>query len=328
MAAGIVIPIVGAIVVGMRFWVRSSQKSTTGADDYTILLALQSQVLRRTMVQIFVLGMGICFIYGTAKKALGYPTPPPPKDSPISYIGPKQIIVEKMVWITYCLMIPANGLIKISAILFYRRIFVVNKRTKFDTVTKISLVVMALWTIGFLLAQIFGCGTHFTYPWSALVFVQKCHTNTRIDALMISNLITDVFVWLLPMPIIWGLHMSISKKISITSIFLLAAVSLIAAIVRLVLKVEISHNGYGSRSDVNLTLSTVLYWSIIESGLALIAASLPTLHSLVARFSLRAIWARVSSLGPLRVSGRDGSGAGKEGGGRETLSLGEGGRGG
>lgn len=42
MAAGIVIPIVGAIVVGMRFWVRSSQKSTTGADDYTILLALVS----------------------------------------------------------------------------------------------------------------------------------------------------------------------------------------------------------------------------------------------------------------------------------------------
>lgn len=42
MAAGIVLPVVGAIVVSMRFWVRSRQKSTAGADDYTILLALVS----------------------------------------------------------------------------------------------------------------------------------------------------------------------------------------------------------------------------------------------------------------------------------------------
>lgn len=42
MAAGILIPTIGAMVVGMRFRVRFNQKSTTGADDYTILLALVS----------------------------------------------------------------------------------------------------------------------------------------------------------------------------------------------------------------------------------------------------------------------------------------------
>ena len=42
MAAGIVVPVVAAIVVGTRFWVRYSRKSTIGADDYTILLALVS----------------------------------------------------------------------------------------------------------------------------------------------------------------------------------------------------------------------------------------------------------------------------------------------
>ncbi|KAL8791017.1 MAG: hypothetical protein Q9195_006091 [Heterodermia aff. obscurata] len=213
LAAGIVIPIVGAVVVGMRFWVRSSQRSTTGADDYTILLALVSLrehpyhrlILNVDDVQIFVLGMGICLIYGSIKKVLGYPTPPspPPNDGPgtqLMAISPEQTLVEKLVWITWCLMTPANGLIKTSAILFYRRLFVVNKRTTFDIVTKISLVVVALWTIAFLFAHIFGCGPHFTYPWSALYYVQKCHINTRTNAMMISNLITDVYVWLLPMP--------------------------------------------------------------------------------------------------------------------------------
>lgn len=107
-----------------------------------------------------------------------------------------------MVWITWCLMIPANGLTKISAILFYRRIFVVNKRTKFDIVTMISLVVVALWTVAFFFATIFGCGLHFTYAWKALLFIQKCQTNIRTDAIIISDFVTDVLVWLLPMPMV------------------------------------------------------------------------------------------------------------------------------
>lgn len=99
-------------------------------------------------------------------------------------------------------MVPANGCIKLSAILFYRRIFVVNKWSPFDVVTKISLIVMTIWTAAFFLATIFGCGQHFNYPWAPLLYISECNTNTRLDALMISDLITDVFVWLLPLPVV------------------------------------------------------------------------------------------------------------------------------
>ena len=99
-------------------------------------------------------------------------------------------------------MIPANGLIKLSAVLFYRRIFVVNKRTTFDHITKASVAVVILWTVAFFLATIFGCGKHFTYPWSPLIDIGKCNTNMRLDALMISDLITDILVWLLPIPVV------------------------------------------------------------------------------------------------------------------------------
>ena len=40
LAAGVVIPIVGVLVVGLRFWQRSFQKARIGVDDYLILFAL------------------------------------------------------------------------------------------------------------------------------------------------------------------------------------------------------------------------------------------------------------------------------------------------
>lgn len=99
-------------------------------------------------------------------------------------------------------MIPANGLIKLSAIFLYRRLFVVSKGTTFDIITKVFIVICSLWTIAFWFATIFGCGTHFTNPWKPLIFIMECNTNMRLDGLMISDLITDVMVWLLPMPVV------------------------------------------------------------------------------------------------------------------------------
>lgn len=45
LSAGIVIPLVGILTVGLRFWLRSRQKARAGADDYLILLALVIQGL-------------------------------------------------------------------------------------------------------------------------------------------------------------------------------------------------------------------------------------------------------------------------------------------
>ena len=61
---------------------------------------------------------------------------------------------------------------------------------------------MTVWTAAFFLATVFGCGQHFDYPWAPLLYISECNTNTRLDALMISDLITDVFVWLLPLPVV------------------------------------------------------------------------------------------------------------------------------
>ena len=99
-------------------------------------------------------------------------------------------------------MIPANGFIKLSALFLYRRIFVVNKKTLFDIAIKVSIVVCSLWMVAFFFATLVGCGTHFDYPWRSLFYISMCNTNKRLDALMISDLATDIIVWLLPIPVV------------------------------------------------------------------------------------------------------------------------------
>ncbi|EDO04749.1 predicted protein [Sclerotinia sclerotiorum 1980 UF-70] len=156
LSAGITLPVVGIIVVALRFWLRSYQKAKLGLDDYTILVAL-----------FFVIGMSICLIYG---------------------------------WF---------------------------------------------------------------YPLLAFV---------------------------------WRLKMQWSQKLYITGIFFLAAGSLVAAIIRLKVQLEISDGGYAAHTDVDLTLTILLYYSSLESGVALIAACLPTLHYLIARPPFRNPFSSVVSL--------------------------------
>ncbi|CAG8958209.1 hypothetical protein HYFRA_00000562 [Hymenoscyphus fraxineus] len=81
--------------------------------------------------------------------------------------------------------------------------------------------------------------------------------------------------------------MKTSKKAYVTGILMLAAVSLAAAVVRLIIETEILNGGYAAHTDVNLTLTNLLYWTMIESGLALISACLPTLHYFAARSTIR-----------------------------------------
>ncbi|PQE29351.1 plasma membrane Pth11 protein [Rutstroemia sp. NJR-2017a WRK4] len=211
-------------------------------------------------------------------------------------------------WITWLLMVLANSLIKLSAAFLYRRLFVVNKNSSFDIITKVFIFICSLWTVAFLSATIFGCGKHFTNPWKPLIYIAECNTNTRLDGLMISDFLTDILVWILPIPVVWRLRMPTSQKLYITGVLLLAAVlvsfslsanplsSLAATIVRLMVQLQISNGGYAAHTDVDLTLTILLYWSMIESGLSLIAACLPTLHYLLGRPSFRNTLSSMGSL--------------------------------
>ncbi len=78
-----------------------------------------------------------------------------------------------------------------------------RKWSTFDIVTKVSTLAIVLWTIAFFLVNVFGCGKHFDYGWGPLVEEEHCVDGLKeLEALIISDFLTDLLVILLPIPIV------------------------------------------------------------------------------------------------------------------------------
>ncbi|KAH8649695.1 hypothetical protein BGZ60DRAFT_534571 [Tricladium varicosporioides] len=303
-AIGIALPAVCILIVALRFWTRRKQKARTDFDDWLILAGL-----------LWVCAMGVCFIIGASERVMGYPKKPDPDlpDEELEhYISPEYLLLEKLQFPFQIFLILAYGCIKASIVAFYRRLFVVTKRSPFDYITFLTQTVIGLWTITFLLLVIFPCGRHLWANWGSTADQFKfCPIGfTSEYGLAISDLIVDVFVFLLPIPLIWQLRLSIQKKIAVSGILLLGGAAVGASIARMVLYIEILNAITGSDPiiiDENQVLTVALWWSLLECGLALIAACLPTLSYLFTHFDVKARVASVRSIFSLR-SAQSGTG--------------------
>ena len=122
-------------------------------------------------------------IEGVKKNALGYQTPPP-----------LDISDQKAPY----------GIIKLSVVFFYRRVFLVRKMSVFDIVTKITILVIIAWTVAFFIRYIFICGTHPAADWYGVYnWEAYCPMENRSkSALIISELITAILVLGLPLPVV------------------------------------------------------------------------------------------------------------------------------
>lgn len=99
-------------------------------------------------------------------------------------------------------MIFAYGCVKASIIFFCRRLFVPHKGSVFDWVSGTVLFLTVLWSVGFLMAQVFGCGKRVELHWAALqeLAASGCDSVTPEIAMVISDLILDLIILILPLP--------------------------------------------------------------------------------------------------------------------------------
>ncbi|KAI0382175.1 hypothetical protein F5Y04DRAFT_279959 [Hypomontagnella monticulosa] len=296
LAAAAALPALGIIVVIFRFYARLRQKARLGIDDFLILPAL-----------VLVCGMGAALIAGVEKEAVGYPTPPPPGSDPnlvLTWRDPKITLVQKIQFITQLLMVTAYGFIKLSLIFFYRRIFIMSKSDRFNLVTIICACFIVAWTLAYIFAIAFDCDTNWEGHWGSVAdILAYCHGGNEVQkivkSLFITDLITDVIIIALPMPRVWSLHLTLARKIAITGIFLLGGVAIGAAAARLGIFVTQIKYSLDPTIDENKSVSTILYWSMIEAGLSLIAACLPTTQNLFHGRSVGSVIASVRSAIPL-----------------------------
>ncbi|MCJ1462679.1 hypothetical protein MMC07_001282 [Pseudocyphellaria aurata] len=236
---------------------------------------------------------------GTHQKAFAYATPVNADltpDEQLTFVDPIVKLMGMIQYVFIILMVLAFGIIKLSITFYYRRFFVTARGTLFDWITKAVVAVVVLWTIGCLLGFIFSCGIHISANWGNYQdFIAYCGPSEDVNsAFVISDLITDVMVLCLPLPVIWNLHMTMGRKLIVIAIFATGAVSIVASIVKVIISFEIN-NATSSTVDPDLAVSTILYWAMIEAGLAVIAACLPTLRFLVGKVSVSSILQSVRS---------------------------------
>ena len=93
------------------------------------------------------------------------------------------------------------GGVKICALLFFRRIFcALSGRNAFHAFTLTTIIVVALWTVAFLVLSALQCGTHFSAFWSSIAIrVHYCRISyPYLLGLTISDFLLDVWIICLP----------------------------------------------------------------------------------------------------------------------------------
>lgn len=121
--------------------------------------------------------------------------------------------------------IVAHGLtvtcVKISVLLLYRRIFVTAAFGRFTVVVGTLCIV---WLFANVFGQVLLC-----FPMSAawdpnLIFSDKCRdVQAMYYGVSISNMLLDVIILGMPLPLIWGLPLSRRKKFGLCGIFSLGS---------------------------------------------------------------------------------------------------------
>ncbi|KAI0393643.1 hypothetical protein F5Y17DRAFT_458652 [Xylariaceae sp. FL0594] len=178
----------------------------------------------------------------------------------------------KLLWVY--MLIWANGVfaVKVGILLFYWRVF--QKTPSF----RIAAIAVGFFSTGIFLSNFFSF-TFQCYPvqkfWQPKTVGSCINQNAFYLGSAIINVFGDIAVLSLPLPIIWGLQASRSKKWSLSFLFLLGAFVIIASIFRIVSVTEIDPEDF-SFTNVGGGL-----WSTVEVEVGFICANLPALRPLL-----------------------------------------------
>ncbi|KAI1391574.1 uncharacterized protein F4822DRAFT_190157 [Hypoxylon trugodes] len=294
-AAAVALSLLDIIVVALRFWTRKIQRQPPKADDWLMVPAA-----------LLTVGVAISQIYGVSKRSIGYRTDiPPGYTGSVDELVTPQITLKSQIEWAFFLMLPiALCCIKTSFLCFYRRVFSVQKRDTVDILLKGSIVFVVLWTIAFFFAVLFQCGTQFWAIWNSEAELKRRCTNTinMIITLCITDFITDLVIIIIPIPLVLRLNLNTTKKIGVCAMFLLGGGILVSSLVRFVLMAGSFMGGLNITDDNILGVSACLYWGMVECGVGVFAACLPTIQYLVRKFVFEPVVSSAKSIFSSRSS--------------------------
>ncbi|MCJ1254431.1 hypothetical protein MMC24_002246 [Lignoscripta atroalba] len=265
LTVSIVFTIVATLAVVLRVYSRRVTKKPLEDNDYFIFIAL-----------VLLYGLVACDMVGILAGGVGrHVLDVMKEDGPQTLtIFLKDLVAIQILWATSLMSI------KISILMFYMRIFKVQS---FRVAARITMVLVVLWALSVILCGFLLCKP-FAFNWNQTIPGGSCK-NQILSYILTGalNIITDVMVLSLPIPMVWKLQTPRANKIVLTGIFGLGFFFLaslpssicIISIVRLITLVGVSY------TDITYSVVDALIWSMLEPALGITLACLPVMRPLL-----------------------------------------------
>ena len=120
---------------------------------------------------------------------------------------------------TFVMYFTTTGTIKASLLLLYYRYFGISR--PFRIALNISAGLLVCWYLAVFFVSIFQCVPVAAF-WDRNIKTAKCVNLAQFSTSTgVTNLLTDVIILCLPMPMVWTLHTNKTQKMTLTGIFLL-----------------------------------------------------------------------------------------------------------
>lgn len=178
---------------------------------------------------------------------------------------------QKLVFAGQILWAAAITLVRISLLIFYRRVFYVVRPFMIANNIMIGLCA-GYWLSNFV-------ATLCTYQWKRQAQTDINYPSFLLISAVI-NMVLDIATLTLPLFVIRTLHVSTRKKIILGAIFWLGIFCIVASIVRVHYFVQLSKITQRDRSFSGTTYYCFL-WSVVEPLISIVAACLPASAPLI-----------------------------------------------
>ncbi|KAF9252387.1 hypothetical protein LCP9604111_2383 [Penicillium roqueforti] len=241
-----------ALIVGLRTISRIFIVKMFGLDDWIMVTATVLAI-----VNVVVAGLGVR--YGTGKHKW-------------DLVKADVLPSAKIRYVTHIIYTLISGLIKVSICLLYLRVFPNIRVICLGTIALVTAMSVAI-----ILATIFQCT-----PVNAVFDEQKYEHHTCFASIPFwyagaaLSLVTDIWILLLPLRTVLGLHLKTSKKFAVAALLSLGSFACIASIVRIVYIVKLYQSSDPSWDTFGISIS-----SGIEIAVAIIAASIPATNPIM-----------------------------------------------
>ncbi|KAL4903832.1 hypothetical protein BDW74DRAFT_155471 [Aspergillus multicolor] len=258
-AVCIVFETLAIIAMSLRFYSHRLRKRRIAAHDWVIVVAL-----------IFSTGCVALVITAVAVGGLGQHTweLSNPTDQLLHFA--KIYVANSPVWAA------AITAVKVSIVLLYISLFGNNPTIRYACY--ILITVQNLWGVAVTLSSLLLCQP-LRMNWDPTADGHCGSTEATYLALHIINLILDVTVGLLPVPVLWKLQMKRRKKIELALMFALGIAICIITIFRINMINDLVS------TDLTYTTTPLMIFTILEPLLGIILACLPLLRPVFERVS-------------------------------------------